>query len=449
MAATTSSRDILTPIWNFFASVQLALVTLCTISLVSIVGTIIPQKEAPDWYIQKFGPSTARFFDLFHLNDMYGSLWFRALLGILCANLIICSIDRLPGVWKKITADTTALPPKRLPAMKRNVSWTVSAPPATAKEQFAGFLLKKGWKTAVRETEDGLLLSSQKGAWTRLGVYIVHGSILVILIGALLGSILGFKGNVSILEGEGTAKISLNDTGALINLGFEVRCDGFTINYYSNGMPKEYRSDLTILENGREVVHQAVRVNSPLTYKGITFYQSSYQAYKDFILSITDKANGEQKTFMMPFQKETQWLQEGLRFGVINEESVGEKITRLKIWLTDPGGPPTVFWVDAGARIPVERGGKKYQILGKQLYSTGLQVAKDPGVWWVYIGCGLILFGLFITFFTSHRKIWLFVSEKGTTTSICMAGSANKNKIGFDKVFYDLADGLKDLEPKV
>jgi cytochrome c biogenesis protein len=446
MAEKKSSGDFISLIWDFFASVQLAIVTLCTISLVSIVGTVIPQKEAPDWYVQRFGPGLARFFDLFHLSDMFDAVWFKALLCLLSANLIICSIDRFPGVWRQVTADNTKTPAKRLSAMKRNAAWTAPLSPSTAKEQITRFLSGKGWKSQVKETEDGILLCSQKGAWTRLGVFFVHGSIMVILIGAIIGSILGFKGNVSILEGEGVGKIKVNDASAFIDLGFEIRCDGFNIDYYSNGMPKEYRSDLTILEKGREVMHKAVKVNSPLTYKGITFYQSSYQAYKDFLVSITDKETGKEKTFMVPFQKELPWQEEGLRFGVINNKSVGEKITRLKIWFADPSGPPAVFWMDSGSRITIDRGGKHYLFLGQQLYSTGLQVAKDPGVWWVYIGCTLILFGLFITFFTSHRRIWLLLTENSRKTSIYMAGSTNKNRLGFDKTFYELAENLKNIK---
>jgi cytochrome c biogenesis protein len=443
MVEKKSPKGLFPAIWDFFASVQLAIVTLCTISVVSIFGTIIPQNEAPEWYIKKFGPQVARFFDLFHLEDLYGSLWFKALLALLSANLIICSIDRLPRIWKQITADNLATPPKRLMAMKRNASWTVSGDPMAVTEKISGLLAKMGWKIQSRQTEDGTLLCSQKGAWTRLGVFMVHGSILVILVGAIIGSVLGFKGNVSIVEGESTNKVRINDTGNFLDLGFTVRCDGFSIDYYSNGMPKEYRSNLTVLENKRQILHKIIKVNTPLTYKGVTFYQSSYQAYNDFILSITNQETGKEKIFMAPYQKPLEWQKEGLRFGVINEDSAGEKVKRIKIWLSDASGTPSVLWLDTNGKATVKRGGKQYLILGQQLYATGLQVAKDPGVWWVYIGCALLLLGLFVSFFTSHRRVWLLLSVKGKKTSIYMAGSANKNKVGFDKIFSALSEKLK------
>ena len=42
----------------------------------------------------------------------------------------------------------------------------------------------------------------KKEEFSRLGVYITHLSLLIILIGGLIGSLYGFKGHVNILEGE-------------------------------------------------------------------------------------------------------------------------------------------------------------------------------------------------------------------------------------------------------
>ncbi len=77
------------------------------------------------------------------------------------------------------------------------------------------------------------------------------------------------------------------------------------------------------------------------------------------------------------------------------------------------------------------------------MYATGLQVAKDPGVWWVYAGCGLMLFGLYVAFFMSHRRIWLLVANSKEGAEIIVAGSANKNRPGFEKMFDNLASELE------
>lgn len=67
-------------------------------------------------------------------------------------------------------------------------------------------------------------------------------------------------------------------------------------------MPKEYRSDLTILDQGREILRKSIKVNAPLTYKGVTFYQSSYEGFRDFIVTLADPDNGDKRTFMAPFK---------------------------------------------------------------------------------------------------------------------------------------------------
>ena len=56
MSTNNSASNIFNLVWDFFASVKLALMTLCTISLASIIGTIIPQNETLAWYAERFGP---------------------------------------------------------------------------------------------------------------------------------------------------------------------------------------------------------------------------------------------------------------------------------------------------------------------------------------------------------------------------------------------------------
>ena len=77
------------------------------------------------------------------------------------------------------------------------------------------------------------------------------------------------------------------------------------------------------------------------------------------------------------------------------------------------------------------------------MYATGLQIAKDPGVWVVYTGCGLMLLGLYVAFFMSHRRIWLLIRKENGETTVLMSGSTNKNKTGFETTFRALSTKLK------
>jgi cytochrome c biogenesis protein len=431
-------------IWQFFASVKLALLILSLIAVTSIIGTVIPQKESAEFYVQNYGPSMAHFFSVLDIPDMYTSWWFLALLFLLAFNLVICSFDRFPGVWKQIKADGLQVSEDRLEKMGNRYSWQCAGTAHETGALLRGLLVKKGWKFSSRESGDSTLLFSQKGNWTRAGVYIVHTSILVIFLGAIIGSLAGFKGSVLIPETMDRDRVFLYGSGEAKELGFTVRCNSFAIEFYPNGTPKEYTSSLTIIENGQEIITKMIEVNDPLSYRGITFYQSSYEAYQDFVITIQATASGEKQSFVVPFQQQGLWEEEHLKFGVINAKAIGQSIVESKLWFSDGKAEPTLEWLDDGATLPIQTEGGEYLVSTKQMYATGLQVAKDPGVWWVYIGCGLMLFGLYVAFFMSHKRIWLLITPADKGSRILFTGSANKNRQGFESQMAELKEQLCD-----
>jgi len=70
---------------------------------------------------------------------------------------------------------------------------------------------------------------------------------------------------------------------------------------------------------------------------------------------------------------------------------------------------------------------------------TGLQVAKDPGVWVVWVGCFLMVIGVYAAFFMSHRRIWVRI-QNGTVT---VGGNASKNQASFLLYLDGLVDKIK------
>jgi cytochrome c biogenesis protein len=433
--------------WEFFASVKLALFSFFTLAIASIVGTIIPQNEAPGFYIQKYGASAAEIFRLLNVQDMYNSWWFVSLLALFSINLIVCSIDRLPTVWKMVTMDNLATKVDRLAKMTPRNRFASTMPMQKVAAEVEGALKGAGWRPGQRQIDGGTLLFAQKTPWVRFGVYIVHMSILVIFAGAIIGSLFGFKGSLMLKE-KGTAPFFYNRSDSKQKpLGFAVRVNDFSLTYYDTGAPKEFRSDLTVIDAGQEVLHKSIVVNDPLDYKGYTFYQASYQAHDEYWVSVQNQSTGERKTFMARPGVELKWPEAGITVGIINllqPDRWGRY--RLKMWFSDGKGEPSVFWLDGETVVSVERPGTAYDFKSEQVFSTGLQVAKDPGVWPVYIGCIMMLLGLFVAFFLSHKRLWVYIYEEGNESKVLVAGSANKNKTGFENMFDALVEKLEENE---
>lgn len=434
---------IFNQLWDFFASVKLAIFTLCALAISSIAGTIVPQGEPQLFYVQRYGEKTAAFMHILDIDTMYASWWFIALLLLLCANLIICSIDRFPAVWRIIANDNRNISLAKLEGMSFHHQWSISANQSETVD-FSTLLRSCGWRT-VNRTTDGNIAFSQKGKWSRVGVYVVHLSILVIFLGAFIGSLYGEKGSVMLPEQKSTSTIFHQKNSSTIDLGFEVRCDSFNIEFYPNGMPKEYTSHLTVLEDGKEVLSQSIEVNHPLQYKGFTFYQSSYQGYKDFIISITDQNTKETHNGVVPFQKQSTWPSAEIKYGIINAEAVQQQVTREKVWFKVGEMPAQVEWLENNTPKIFSAGDTTYSVRVKQMYATGLQVARDPGVYVVYLGCGLMLAGLYMAFFMSHRRIWMYRQQQEGQTMIHLAGSTNKNKLAFKTSFKKIVDSLETL----
>ena len=117
---------------------------------------------------------------------------------------------------------------------------------------------------------------------------------------------------------------------------------------------------------------------------------------------------------------------------------------RNKIWFSDGQGNPVEFWADNGTPITVKRPSANYSFEIKGRFATGLQVAKDPGVWWVYVGCSIMILGLMVVFFLSHRRLWVWVRAEGKGSVIVLSGNANKNKAAFEKDLEKLTEAFKE-----
>jgi len=256
------------------------------------------------------------------------------------------------------------------------------------------------------------------------------------------------------VEGTAVSNIFNQRTGQPIDLGFAVRCDRFSVSFYDTGAPREFKSILTILENGQPVpgyTQIPIVVNSPLTYKGITFYQASYgPTGEGAVYHFSVREKGGKPVPVTVRQGEKVPMPGGgdlLLVDVVPEvkmfmPQLSGAAARLEV--TPPGGvTQQVILLQKYPGFDERRGGA--QILtfdgADERYFTGLQVAKDPGVWVVWFGCALMVAGICLAFFFSHKRVWI----KATDNRVIIGGTASKNPAGFQIVFDDLVDKLKKL----
>ncbi len=284
-----------TPVWNFFTSVKLSVVVLLSLAFTSIIGTFIPQNATSEWYHAKFGEKLYHMFQFFDIFDMYHSWWFKFLLLMLTINIVICSINRLKSTWKIIFVKPPKFNRTRLKKLPKPQEFTVHSSAENLIGPYENILAKAYGIHQTDKDDDGLYLYTEKGRWTRLGVYLVHLSILLLIAGSLLGSIFGFEGFVNIPEGESTDSINLRNSNKTVHLDFTVRCDDFDVSFYDTGAPKMYRSSLSVFENNNTVVQKDIIVNDPLRYKGINFFQSSYGTGqpKDVYVQLFNRKTGK------------------------------------------------------------------------------------------------------------------------------------------------------------
>jgi cytochrome c biogenesis protein len=300
-------------------------------------------------------------------------------------------------------------------------------------------------------TEDGseVHLYAETGVASRFGVYVTHLSIIIIFIGAIVGNVFGFKGNVNVPEGEAVTQVPVRGGTRMQDLGFTVRCNSFSLETYPSGQPKAYKSDLSVIDGGREVLRKTIVVNDPLQYKGIWFYQSSYgQAGGATAQVAVARKDGTPVRMLALAANEPVPIDGyGVVRGVNYEQNFQGSGPALQVVVEKPGQPPASFWIVQG-RPDLDRQRADslvftFRGLSSRMF-TGLQVAKDPGVNIVWLGCALMVIGLIMAFFLSHQRVWVRLA-RGTDgrVEVVLAGSASRNRIAFEKRFEKLQTGVK------
>ena len=435
-------------LWDFFCSLKLAIITLILLATTSIIGTVIEQNKSAQEYMQNYGmsESTYRALDALQFFDMYHSYWFLSLMGLFAVNLICCSIKRLPRIIKIVREPVLVADDGLFRTFSNKEEFVAAGTVESVRDKAVALLGDKFASPVVTEQDGKTYLFSQKGAWSRFSVYVTHSSILIIFLGAMIGNVWGYKAYINIVEGQSIDAVWPRAGKEPIPIGFELRCDDFEVTFYEGGgRPKDFTSDLVVLENGQEILKKTIEVNDPLTYKGLTFYQSSYGPTGDpvYTFRVKNRESGETVTV-----KGAQGKRLSLPGGAsLTPMGYAESYQNF--------GPAAQIKIDTGTPFIVfknypqfdEKRGGAYSVNfveAKQSYYTGLQVAKDPGVWVVWLGCLLIVLGSCGAFFLSHRRIWVSIQQLDKGIGVKLGGNAHRNQPAFALYFDELKKDFDD-----
>jgi len=422
-------------VWDFFISVKLAIVTLIVLASTSILGTIVEQNQPPEKYHQIYEDWAFALMDRINLFDMYHSTWFLLMLVLFTVNLTCCTIDRFPKMLKVVRNPRTKLDGSLEKSLSLSDRWKKKGTLSEWAGKYAEALSGSFAKPKVTEDGGEVHLYAETGVASRFGVYVTHLSIIIIFIGAIFGNVAGFKGYVNITEGESVTKVPIRGGILMQDLGFTVRCNAFSLETYPSGQPKAYKSDLSVID--------------PLQYKGIWFYQSSYGQAGGASAQVTvaRKDGTPGSTLSLSANEPVPIDGYGIVRGVNYEQNFQGNGPALQVVVEKPGQPAASFWlVQRRPDLDRERADSlvfSFRGLSSKMF-TGLQVAKDPGVNIVWLGCALMVIGLIMAFFLSHQRVWVRLA-KGTDgrVEVVLAGSASRNRLAFEKRFEKLQTGVK------
>lgn len=313
MASSSAWRVRGADLIELLGSMRFAISLLVFICVASLIGTVLPQNQSANTYVDQFGPFWYTLFDQFSIWHIYNSPWFLLIMGFLVVSTSLCVLRNAPKMIRDMRTFREYVRGSSLKAFHHKVEIDSALAPDAAVQKVGALLRAQGFKYRVREDGDSRMVAAKKGAANRLGYIFAHVAIVVICLGGLLDSELpvrvqtwlfdkqpvvgnmlisevpesgrlspynpSFRANMLIPDGKQSSMgIIPAGQGLLLQpLPFMLKLNKFHIDYYENGQPSDFRSDVTVTDLATgETFDRTIQVNEPLHYRGLTVYQSSF-----------------------------------------------------------------------------------------------------------------------------------------------------------------------------
>jgi cytochrome c biogenesis protein len=413
-------------IFRLLADLRFSIFILLLISFCSIMGTIIEQDQSIEIYKMNyplinpvFGFLTWDRILQFGLDHVYKTWWFFALIFLFGISLISCTfLQQLPSLkiarrcqFFRTTGQFYRL---KISTILNNFS-------------FNKILLRiKKNKYSIFQQRN--IIYCYKGLTGRIAPIIVHFSMILVLLGTIIGSLFGFKAQEIVPKTE-TFHIQniLNNGQLTIVPKTSTRINDFWITYTKNKTISQFYSDISILDNqGNETNRKTISVNYPLIYQGVYYYQTDwnliglrFQNLDNEIVEypLINILNNQNKVWLTWISNNSS-LNDGIVAIIDNLEGYSSVYNEIGQFLGN---------IELNETINFKRPITLLEIIS----STGLQIKTDPGIPIIYLGFFFLMISTLISYIT-YSQIWIIQKNQ----KIFIGGNTNRAIFEFELEFF-------------
>jgi cytochrome c biogenesis protein len=450
-AGTTYLRTLRDQFASFFAELlgQLSnfwfgMLLLAVWGVMTLIGVVVDQGKDSSFYLINYTPALARLVLRLHLDNIYHSSGYIAMIGLIIACMTLATFKRvIPNRMPPLRA-------VKIDKIPLNASVVLPGDEATVQSKVEAFFAQRGWLVRKRELGGVEWTFADKFNWARRGVLVAHVGFVVIAVGTTMYWAWGYSGQTAIMAGS-AATIPQNKSVFKLDR-FAYRFDPIQTRSGLVFQPIDYVSYLHV--TGKDgVTHPAVlRVNAPLDVDGTLYYQASYGFSVPFV--VTKDGKPVAGTPSGPL-KEGEGFQVGQTSRAVRyAKFVGTIDSKGGIGPDPRPNNPGVLldFFDGDQNIgqvivPLERGldlGNGYRLeVGRYTLYSGIQYRHDPGIPLVGLGAFVLLAGLCISFYFLPARLYVRVEQAAEGVAVGVAATTVKGFEIYEEQFQSLVEALQ------